>query len=278
MVRWTIAALFVGFVGAGPAFPQTPKEIRIATFNIQNFGPKKAADARIRKYLAEVVRQFAIVAVQEVSDVQERAPAILLNEVNATGRRYDLLLSKRSGQEPDDRSSQEQYAFYFDTARIEARDRGTLFDDSRRDLFQREPFTARFGVKGISFTFTITQIHTRPESALEEIDALFVVLGDVSARYPGEKNHIVLGDFNGACDYAKPEDLSRLKIRGAAFFWVVPDTADTTVSPNTHCAYDRIVLTAALKQRLLKWGVANWFTDKSVSDHWPVWAAFRPVQ
>ena len=32
--------------------------VRISTFNIQNFGPKKASTASTLKYLAEVVHQF----------------------------------------------------------------------------------------------------------------------------------------------------------------------------------------------------------------------------
>lgn len=250
-------------------------QIKVATFNIQNFGPTKAANTPILRYLATVIRKFDIVAVQEVSDIREQAPAILLDEVNASGRHYELLLSERSGHQPDDRSSQEQYAFYFDADRVDALDEGALFDDSQDDLFQREPFTAHFKSKSGALTFTITQVHTRPESAVEEIEALFVVYEDLLSRYPGEKDHILLGDFNGSCTYARPEQLRQMEIRSADFRWVVPDTADTTVSPSTKCAYDRIVLTKALKPRFGRWGVADWFTDKRISDHWPVWLSLN---
>ncbi len=97
----------------------------------------------------------------------------------------------------------------------------------------------------------------------------------MAARYKPEANHIVLGDFNASCSYAKSAQLAQMKIRSAAFFWVVPDDADTTVSPNTSCAYDRIVITKALKERFSQWGIANWFTDNKISDHWPVWASFQ---
>jgi endonuclease/exonuclease/phosphatase family metal-dependent hydrolase len=250
-------------------------EVRIATFNIQNFGPKKASTDSTLKYLAEVVRQFDIVAVQEISDVKNRVPDIFLEEINRSDRRYAMLVSERSGRQPNDRTSQEQYAFYYDTSRIEALGQGTLYDDSQMDLFQREPFTARFGVAATSLTFTVTQIHTRPESAVDEIDALFEVYEDVEARHKPEVNHIVLGDFNAGCSYAKPAQLAQMKIRSAAFYWVVPDDADTTVSPNTSCAYDRIVITKALQERFSQWGIANWFTDNKISDHWPVWASFQ---
>lgn len=249
--------------------------MRIATFNIQNFGKTKAGKPAILEYLAEVVREFDIVAVQEISDVSETAPKKFLGAINSTGRNFGLLLSERTGKQPDDKTSQEQYAFYYDTTRVEVLDKGAIFDDSTNDLFQREPYTARFKVKNTALSFAITQVHTRPESAVAEIKALYAVDQNVASRYPGEANNITLGDFNGSCSYAKPEQLAALEIRGPSYFWIVPDTADTTVSPNTSCAYDRIVLTNSLKDSFGKWGVADWFTDNKVSDHWPVWFTLR---
>lgn len=85
--------------------------VRIATFNIQNFGPKNASTASTLKYLADVVRQFDIVAAQEISDVKNEVPDIFLEEINRSGRRYTMLVSERSGRQPNDRTSQERYAF-----------------------------------------------------------------------------------------------------------------------------------------------------------------------
>ncbi len=271
-----LSVLLFGLVAGQMAVAQDAPDVRIASFNIQNLGPKKAKNATIMRYLAAIIRHFDIVAVQEVSDVSERVPGLLLAEVNATGKAYGMLLSPRSGRQPDDRASQEQYAFYFDTARIEPLGDAGLFDDSAADLFQREPYTARFALKGSTLTFAVTQIHTRPESAVTEIDALFQVHGDVARRYPGEANQIILGDFNAGCSYASADDLRGLRLRGAQFRWIVPDDADTTVSPGTHCAYDRIVVTRELASRFGQWGVARWFDDKRISDHWPVWVSLKP--
>lgn len=274
MLRVLIVALLL-VVSAGPASSQQTTELRIATFNIRDFGPTKAARPATLKYLAEVVRRFDIVAVQEISDVRGTVPRIFLEAINATGRRYEVLLSERTGKQPDDRSSQEQYAFYFDANRVVALDGGALFDDDRNDKFQREPFTARFGLKGSSLTLAITQVHTRPESAVEEIDALFEVHEDVGRRYPGERNQLIVGDYNASCTYASPQELRSLRIRSSSFRWIVPDTADTTVSPTTRCAYDRIVASGPLRSQFSRWGIGNWFTDAAISDHWPVWASLR---
>jgi hypothetical protein len=69
-------------------------------------------------------------------------------------------------------------------------------------------------------------------------------------------------------------ELDGLEIRGAEFHWIVPDTADTNVDPDRACAYDRLVANSALLSHFKLWGIANWFTDKKVSDHWPVWDTF----
>jgi deoxyribonuclease-1 len=271
-----LGALLVSFVlfvsGA-----QAGEDVRIASFNIQIFGKAKVNKPTIRAYLAEIIRKFDIAAIQEIKDASQTVPDVFLTEINSTGRNYRYVISERTGRQPDDQSSQEQYAYYIDADRIEVvdEDEGALFDDSPNDLFQREPHTARFGVKGTPFTLTITSIHTRPESAVAEIEALYAVYLDVQERYPHESHHLILGDFNAGCAYATPAQLDALAIRGTAFHWIVPDTADTNVSPNSACAYDRLIANRALFSHLKVWGIANWFTDNKVSDHWPVWVTFK---
>jgi endonuclease/exonuclease/phosphatase family metal-dependent hydrolase len=248
--------------------------VKIATFNIQILGTTKINKPSIRKYLATVIRKFDIVAVQEIKDSSQTVPDILLEEINKTGRNYRFVISERTGKQPNDQSGQEQYAYYYNADRIEVTDEGGLFDDTADDLFQREPFTAGFGVKGTSFTVTITSIHTRPESAVEEIEALHDVYLDVQERYPDYTHHLILGDFNASCSYATPAQLNEMEIRGADFHWIVPDTADTNVNPDTECAYDRLVANEGLSGHFKRWGIADWFTDKRISDHWPVWVTF----
>ena len=51
---------------------------------------------------------------------------------------------ERSGQQEDDKNSQEQYAYYYRPTVFRSLDNGTLYDDSTNDSFQREPFMASF--------------------------------------------------------------------------------------------------------------------------------------
>ncbi|SMF82103.1 deoxyribonuclease-1 [Tistlia consotensis] len=261
-------------LAAAQAPARAADSLRIASFNIENLGPAKRDRPQVLAYLAQVIRKFDVVAVQEVSDVSGKAPAALLSAINAGGGHYRMLLSERTGRQADDKASQEQYAFYLDDDRVEVVDAGAHFDDSADDLFQREPFTAVLALKGTDLRLAVTTIHTAPTRAVAEIGALAVVYRAVLARYPGVASHLILGDFNAGCTYATPAKLDALEIRRPPFHWIVPDAADTNLNPNKACAYDRIVADSALFPRFERWGIADWFTDDGISDHWPVWVEF----
>ena len=80
-----------------------------------------------------------------------------------------------------------------------ARDR--LFDDSDQDMFQREPYLTPLRVRQGGFSFVlIIGIHTRPESAVQEIGALHDVVEWAKTEFMSEDDFIVLGDFNASCD------------------------------------------------------------------------------
>jgi hypothetical protein len=92
--------------------------------------------------LAMIVRQFDIVAVQEISDISNRTAPAFLKVVNANGARYKLSCSERTGREPDDIKSAEQYAFYYDSKTVSLTD-AALYPDVNDD-FQRDPYVASF--------------------------------------------------------------------------------------------------------------------------------------
>lgn len=248
-------------------------DFRIATFNIQNFGQSKLAKTRITDTLATIVRAFDIVAVQEMSDISSRTPSAFLNIINREGARYALACSPRTGQQPDDKSSAEQYAFYFNTNTVQLLDTA-LFDDTAHDYFQREPWIAKFRRKSDGLTFSLCTVHTMPQRAVKEIDALIHVATWIPARFDVYKAMIFCGDFNASCSYASDEELQALPIRQAPYYWIVPDNAKTNLSKKD-CAYDRFVVTEALKNRISNWQVYRAFKTKAVSDHWPVFITLK---
>jgi endonuclease/exonuclease/phosphatase family metal-dependent hydrolase len=269
--------LLLSFFQAGA---QQSEKFRICTFNIQNFGKTKLNDSLRVHQLAEIIRKYDIIAIQEISDVSGAVPGAFKEIINRKGKKhFEVACSERTGEQPDDRTSREQYAFYYDTVMFALMGTPMLYNDSLHDFFAREPYTARFRSKKGDFTFVLATIHTAPEKAVSEIGSLHEVVKWVKEKYTDETEIIVLGDFNASCTYANPGELDQLSIRGKDYFWVVPDTAKTNLSAKSDCAYDRFVLTLPAKKYYSgRWGVDKSFTSKTISDHWPVWAEFNFVR
>lgn len=90
-----------------------------------------------------------------------------------------------------------------------------------------------------------------------------------------------MGDFNAGCSYVSSSQWSSIRLRTSPLFqWLIPDSADTTVT-STHCAYDRIVVAGTqLQSAVVPDSVAPFdfqaaykLTKKlaeAISDHYPV--------
>ena len=172
--------------------------IRIATYNIQVFGTSKLAKTWVVDILAKVVRHFDIVAIQEVRAQEDTILPNFVAAINADGSRYDFVIGPRLGRTV----STEQYAFVFDTNRIEV-DRsaiGTMSDPS--DLLHREPFVARFRTRANSaaapFSFWMVNSHTDPDEVKSEVDALAGAFQIMQTARPDEDDVILLGDLNAS--------------------------------------------------------------------------------
>ncbi len=256
-----------------PGVARNGNSIRIASFNIQVFGEKKLSKPRVTALLAEIVRQFDIVAIQEVRSKQDIMPQFI-DQVNATGRHYDYVIGPRLGRT----SSKEQYVFVFDTASIEI-DRSALYTVSDPDdLLHREPLVGWFRVRGPppneAFTFSLVNIHTDPDETKQELDALADVFRAVRDDGRGEDDVIILGDLN-----VDEQHLGRLG-QISNIHWAVSGVPTNTRQDKQ---YDNIVFSdIATTEYTGRWGVFdmirqfNLTTDEAleVSDHMPVWAEF----
>ena len=250
---------------------------RIATFNIKVFGKTKMGKPEVVTQLVDTVLQYDLVAIQEIKDIDETVPYNFLAELNnASGNFWNMSLSVRSGTQADDQSSQEQYAYYYNHSVFREIGEGELYNDSANDYFQREPYRAQFELLNASgnssgFDFTLFTIHTKPASALAEIDALHEVIQSYQENDTTETDVILLGDLNADCSYVTAQELWESPLRQPQYNWLVNDIADTTVS-STDCAYDRIITLDDLNGRLVgSWGIDTSITNTSVSDHYPVW-------
>ena len=237
-------ALFFLFFSFAPTSAVSDDKIRVATFNIKSFGKSKISKPGTMASIVNIVNKYDIVAIQEIKDKREKVPDQFLAML---GRGWAMSESPRTGKNPDDKHSQEQYVFYYQKKGISEEGAGALYPDTN-DYFQREPWMARFRVNRGKFTFVVINIHTRPESAVEEINALHKVVTWARGHWPDEDDFIVLGDFNASCSYASKKEIANSPLSGSDYFWIVPDSANTNLS-SKKCAYDRIVISKNTKKQ-----------------------------
>ncbi|KAL8175249.1 UNVERIFIED_CONTAM: hypothetical protein K2H54_017348 [Gekko kuhli] len=158
----------------------------------------------------------------------------------ASAEKYSYVVSPPLGRS----SYKEQYLFIYRQGQASVVD-SYLYDDGcepcGNDTFSREPFVVRFEAPGTEVKeLALVPLHAAPSEAAAEIDALYDVYLDVIHKW-GTHDVLFLGDFNADCSYVRPDDWPHIRLRTSSDFqWLIPDTADTTVT-STDCAYDRIV-------------------------------------
>jgi endonuclease/exonuclease/phosphatase family metal-dependent hydrolase len=224
-----------------PATVTSPNNtVKLAAFNIQIFGTSKADKPEVMKVLSKTIRNFDIVAVQEIRDASQTALPALKNSVNdQAGPKYDFVVSERLGRT----TSKEQYAYFYNTQTMQQIESPYTYPDSK-DLFQREPYVAEFKARDGNFDFVLITIHTDPDTATQEINDLPAVVENAKGRYQGEGDFIILGDLNADCDYFNENSQSLL--RSSDYLWIINNSIDTTTK-STACTYDRIILTSQAK-------------------------------
>lgn len=280
-----------------PPVRHNDRTIRIATFNIQVFGPTKAGKPHVMQVLAGIVRHFDVVAIQEIRSRDQTLIPRFVKLINqpageAAPRNYRHVLGPRLGRT----SSKEQYAYIFDAASVEV-DRASVYTvGDPEDLLHREPLVAQFRVRGPppdeAFTFVLVNIHTDPDEADMEVDTLADVYRAVrqastsgaSDSGVGEDDVIILGDLNA------PGELP-LDMRGLGRLGQLPGIQAAIVSEPTNARrdklYDNLVFHAPSTVEFTgRAGVLNVMRrfnltseeELSVSDHLPVWAEFTLLE
>ncbi len=264
---------------ATPGGPPVTVEstVKLAAFNIQTFGTTKASKPEVMEVLSKTIRNFDIVAVQEIRDASQTVLPALRDAANKMGSsQYDFVVSERLGRT----TSKEQYAYIYNKETIELIGAPYTYPEpSSNDMFQREPYVANFKAKNGNFDFMLITIHTDPDTAAQEINDLPAVVDYAKGRQQGEGDIIVMGDLNADCDYFDENSPSLLK--SSDYYWVINNSIDTTTKA-TVCTYDRIILTSQATDFTGDSGVfrfdeaynLTYDTTISVSDHYPVYATF----
>ena len=277
------AASQVGSNSAGDAgsIAATPRSgadvVRVATFNLQVFGEAKASNPFVMQRLAEILRLFDVVAVQEIRTMDESHLEKLVALLNADGRQYLYVVGPRLGRTV----SKEQYAYLYDATKVEC-DRAQAYTvDDPRDLLHREPLVAWFRVRGLppaeAFSFTMVNFHLDPDEVDRELPLVDEVLRAVRNDGRNEDDVILLGDFNAdQIDFAEMAGVPGMD-------WVVRDLPTNTRGT---ASYDNIAFVAYDTQEYVSGGVFDFPRQMNlsledalkVSDHLPVYAEFSVLE
>ena len=257
-----------------PPVPAQHNSIRVATMNLGPLDQNKLGKRYVAGRLVELIRQFDVVAVQDVRARNQGLLVEFVEQINAGGRYYDFAVLPSVGRDPV-----EQYAaFLFDRATVQI-DRSTVYpvqDPAGR--FRREPLVASFRARGPgpteAFTFTLINVHTDPAQATAELDLLDDVFRAVRDDGRGEDDVILLGDL--AADDRHLGQLGEV----ANITWAISGIPSTTRGTRLvdNVLFDRRA-TCEFTGRsgvvdLMRQFDLSMREAVEVSDHLPVWAEF----
>lgn len=178
--------------------------VQIATFNAGPLDEMKFSSDAIVSHLANTIRNFDVVALQDIRVSDPGKLDLITQTLASRGRHYEYVVS------PGETGSQGAFnAFLYDRASVEV-DRDhvfTLTDPNGR--LRIRPLSALFRVRGPAkdqaFTFVAINIHVNPHEREAELDLLPDVLETVRKNYPDEDDMILLASLQ-----ASPADFGAL--------------------------------------------------------------------
>jgi deoxyribonuclease-1-like protein len=267
-----------GLIQQSATIPKrTADTIVIGSFNVQRLGPEKLKNKVVMNCLAQIIQQFDVIAIQEITDNSGLAIRELMRLANSSGGRYDLAISPRIGRT----GYQEEYAYIFDSTRIAGGQEFTYVVQDPADVLHREPFVGRFETRSANpFRFSLVNIHTDPGEISTELDVLATVLVNVrnfEYQQLGHDDVILLGDLN-----APPG-----KLRGLEQIPGLVSLVNMPTNIRKDKIYDNLLIDSQLTNEFT--GRAGTIDLQSafgfdlpqasdISDHLPVWAEFSATR
>ena len=248
--------------------------LRIATFNIQTFGTAKASNPQVMQYLAEICRQFDVIAIQEIRGQDQTLLPQFVKQINDGKLAYEFVISPPLGR----KQYREQSAFIFNQAKVQLDNAYTYTVNDPEDVMIREPFVGWFRAANVrpdeAFTFSLVNLHLDAQRPTAELPYLTELFRAVRADGRGEDDVLLVGDFN-----AGDRGLASTG-RRSGLTWVISNQATNTRANNQ---YDNIVFDGrATVEYTGRSGVFDFLKHFNlslnealeISDHLPVWADF----
>lgn len=251
---------------------EIPK-IRIASFNLHSFNEAKLQKQPVVETIARIVRQFDVIAIQHIDARRTGLIPTLVERINMSDRRYDYCIGPRVGSE----GQSQQFAFLFDTARIET-DRNQLYTlEDPQNLVEYDPLVGWFRAKHVrpelAFTFSLVNVRLNPNDAERERNLLPAIIRSVKQDGRQEDDVIVLGDFSSSSRQLR-------NVGGLNMMFAIDDVA-TTVSGEY--MLDNIIFPPRESDEFTgRSGVIDFLRQLNlsydqamqISSHLPVWAEF----
>lgn len=172
--------------------------IRVGSWALAGFGREKIAKPQVMDLFSRLIRQFDVIAVQQITSPERDLLPRMVEHVNRTGRKYDFLLGPIVGPEGSGHQPLgEQYAFFFDADRIET-DRSQLYTVSDpKDQVTYDPLVAWFRVRGIpaerAWTFSLVNFRVDTSRAAQEVPLIGQLMAAVAADGRGEDDLLLAG-------------------------------------------------------------------------------------
>lgn len=166
------------------SYAQDTEYLKFVSWNIQNIGKSKS-DSTLY-YIANKLKNYDIVAVQEVSTSEFGAQAIakLDDQLDRTGSSWDYSISASTSGD-----GSERYAYLYKKSRVTLESTG--LEKSLDTLINREPFRGVFLFnKKQYYIFTLHLVPTNKNPELE-VEKLSIIPKNYK-----NKNIIICGDFN----------------------------------------------------------------------------------
>ena len=176
------------------------KPIRLGSWALAGFDRNKLAKPPVMDMFSRIVRQFDVIALQQITSPERDLLPRAIAHINATGRKFDFLLGPMVGPVgavTDSGFLGEQYAFIFDTERIEI-DRGqtyTVADPGNQVAY--DPLVGWFRVRGVpaqrAWTFTIVNFRVDSSQPFREVGLLANLMDSVAKDGRSEDDLILAG-------------------------------------------------------------------------------------
>jgi endonuclease/exonuclease/phosphatase family metal-dependent hydrolase len=246
---------------------------RLATLNLQAFGDAKANKVAVMEILALMLRNFDVIAIQDIHGHQRDALPRLVDQLNQTQRHFDYCIGPRVG----DGLTSMHFAFLYDSDRIDV-DRYQLYtvEDPMNHL-EYEPlvgwFRSRLVPEEEAFTFSMVNLRINPQNAEREVKLLPDLIRSVLNDGRNEDDILLAGDFG--CGDSKMESLRRMgmsfALSGVTTTVAGDEMLDNILFPDR--ATDEYKGRSGTIDFLRQF---NLTPDQAlqVSNHMPVWAEF----